>query len=135
MQFVFCAQRAQPRPAKSSVHPELSPQPTRQPFRLGVEAADSTSVRQGFATTHEGLYWRPMQGPPSKPQGFATQTINSDKCPACTGRSCPHRCRPLANPSARSTSPPPSSDADAPPSRPESSAAHTPCPLHKHQAW
>ena len=39
----------------------------RQPLRLGVEAADSTLVRQGFATTHEGLSWRPKTTDQSKP--------------------------------------------------------------------
>ena len=32
---------------------------TRQAARLGVEAADSMPIRQGFATTHGGLYRHP----------------------------------------------------------------------------
>ena len=34
------------------------------------EGADSMSIRQGFATKYEGLYWRPRKPHQWKPQGF-----------------------------------------------------------------
>ena len=47
-------------PLVSSHNAKTAPQARR-------EAADSTLVRQGFATTHEGLSWRPKTTDQSKP--------------------------------------------------------------------
>ena len=54
----------------SEAQQALQPNTTtaRQPLRLGVEAADSIRIRQGFATKHEGLYCRLKTINQSKPK-------------------------------------------------------------------